>query len=88
MVTSVGVSEGIVDKSVGIAVGVKTGVAVPVGDGITIDVAVGPAGVSVGVSESFVDVKLGDGKGNEVGVDESDAAVGEGIEGETVSVTD
>lgn len=92
MVTGVGVGERIVGSNVGVAVGVKTGVAVPVEDGIAIDVAVGSAGVSawdgngstVGDKESFVDVKLADGKGNEVGVDESDVPVGEGIGGEPV----
>lgn len=67
------------------AVGEGIKVAVPVGGerGNEVDVS------AVEVNESFVDVKLGDDKGNDVKVDESDgdAAVGEGIGGERVSVT-
>ena len=81
----------------GTVVCVCEGVAGAVGEGIKVAVAV-PVGGEMGdefdvsaveVNESFVDVKLGDGKGNDVKVDESDGdvAVGEGIGGERVSVT-
>ena len=72
--------------------GIKVGVAVrsmavvvPVGGGIEDEDSVR----AVEVDESFVDVKLGDGKGNDVEVDESDGdvAVEGDIRGEIVSVT-